>query len=59
MNRRNELSKKAAKIPKFADENKEAEWWASAAGRRFLRGQTTARTAIARWRLPSLQARHP
>jgi predicted DNA binding CopG/RHH family protein len=31
---------KASGIPRFADEQEEAKWWASAAGRRFVREQS-------------------
>jgi predicted DNA binding CopG/RHH family protein len=34
---------KASGIPKFANEQEEAKWWASAAGRRFVKEQS-ART---------------
>lgn len=35
----------ASRMPKFANENGEAKWWASAEGREFLKRQSAARTA--------------
>lgn len=34
-----ELKKQPTKTPKFASEDEEAEWWASAEGREFLKQQ--------------------
>ena len=31
------------KLPKFATENEEADWWASSEGRKFLRDQLERR----------------
>ncbi|HUJ50970.1 MAG TPA: CopG family antitoxin [Bryobacteraceae bacterium] len=33
------------KLPKFATEDEEATWWASADGRKFLKRQSLARTS--------------
>jgi predicted DNA binding CopG/RHH family protein len=32
-------------VPKFANEDEEARWWASVAGRRFVKAQAATRTA--------------
>ena len=37
-----EQSKKRTDIPKFTSEQDEAKWWASAAGRTFLKQQSAA-----------------
>jgi predicted DNA binding CopG/RHH family protein len=37
-----ELTKPAAKPPKFKSEDEEADWWASAKGRQFLKQQSAA-----------------
>ena len=39
-----ELKKQLTKMPKFASEDEEAEWWASAEGREFLKQQPDIRT---------------
>jgi predicted DNA binding CopG/RHH family protein len=39
------MKRSAIKIPKFANEDAEAEWWGSAEGRAFARQESAARSA--------------
>ena len=45
MNKRKEPLPKALRVPSFANEDAEAKWWASAAGREFLKRQSAAGTS--------------
>lgn len=45
MNKRKKQLATSVRLPKFANENAEATWWASAKGRRFLKEHSAARTA--------------
>ena|SRR5579863_7156862 len=45
MNKRKDQPAAGSKPPKFANEDAEAAWWASAEGRKFLKQRATARSA--------------
>jgi len=45
MNKQKNQLATSLKLPKFANEDAEATWWASAKGRKFLKRQSAARTA--------------
>jgi hypothetical protein len=39
------MAKRTIEIPKFATESEEAEWWAGAAGRNYVKGKSRAMLA--------------
>src|SRR5580658_204981 len=41
----NKAKERVTKVPKFLNEDEEANWWASGEGREFLRQQSAAKTA--------------
>lgn len=43
MNKHKEPRAAVSKIPKFATEDEEARWWATAEGRKFLKSQPAAK----------------
>jgi len=45
MNEPNKRTVAVSKMPKFANEDAEAKWWAGAEGREFLKRQSAAGTA--------------
>jgi hypothetical protein len=53
MNQRKEKTATGSMLPTFVNEDEEARWWSSAAGRTFLKRQSAAGVSATRSRRPA------